>query len=151
MQLVRIDHCLFFKNRDRDDTFRHIKIRARESKISTNDGLITLKCFLVSLKIVVFSLGTSLRLSNNTIALYRIEFSLNTRRMTVIGTYSSKLYTLYILYVDVAWTIAAKYINIVSTRWGMSWYDHIHYHPNWQPRWICQSWRGLYVFSYLKS
>ena len=42
------------------------------------------------------SLGTSLSISNNTITLYRRELSLNTRRMTVIGAYSSKLYTVYI-------------------------------------------------------
>ena len=44
------------------------------------------------------SLRTLLSISNNTITLYRREFSLNIRGMTVIGTYSSKLDTvLYIL------------------------------------------------------
>ena len=38
-------------------------------------------------------IGTSLSISNNTITLFRREFSLNIRRMTVFGTYSSKLYT----------------------------------------------------------
>ena len=39
------------------------------------------------------SLDTSLSISNNTITLYRREFSLNKTKMTVIGTYSSRLYT----------------------------------------------------------
>ena len=50
MHPVRVDHCLFFINRD--DTSRQIKIRPRESKIKRNDGLITLKYIPVSMKIV---------------------------------------------------------------------------------------------------
>ena len=96
------------------------------------------------------SFGTSLLIiiPNNTITLYGRELSLNIMRMTVIGTYrySSKL---YILHFGVAWTIAAQSINIASIRWD----DHMHHHPNWQPRWISahRSSKGFYVFSYLKS
>ena len=63
MHLVRIDHCLFFMNRD--NTFLQIMIRAREAKIKKKiDGLITLntlilKCMPVSMKIVFF-MGVSL-------------------------------------------------------------------------------------------
>ena len=104
MQLVRVDPCLFFNKRD--NTFLQIMIRAREAKIKKNTGLITLKCIPVSMKIVFdvlawsahqslvrkwCSLGTSLSISNNTITLYRREFSLSIhdiRRISVIGKYS---------------------------------------------------------------
>ena len=105
MHSVRVDHFFFI---DRDDTFSQIKIIARESMFKKNDGSITLECIPVSMKIVFLwvslnrtpihgykccSLGTSLGTSNNTITLYIRDFSLNIRRITVIGTYSSKLYT----------------------------------------------------------
>ena len=57
MQLVRVDHCLFFIKRY--NTFLQIMIRARKAKIEKNDGLITLKCISVSMKIV-FCIGVSL-------------------------------------------------------------------------------------------
>ena len=50
MHPVRVDHCLFFKNRD--DTFRQKNITPGESEFKKNDGLITLKCIPVSMKIV---------------------------------------------------------------------------------------------------
>ena len=56
MQLVRVDHCLFFI--ERDNTFLQIMIRAREAKIKKNDGLITPKCMPVSMKIF-FCIGVS--------------------------------------------------------------------------------------------
>ena len=88
-------------------------IRAREAKIfKKNDGLITLnililKCITVFMKIVFLwvlawsahpslvrkccGLGTSLNISSSTI-------SLNRRRITVIGTYSSKLHVYKCMY-----------------------------------------------------
>ena len=124
MHLARINHCLFFNNGN--NTFLQIMIRPREAKNKIKKyGLITLKYIIVYMKIVfswVLSwsahpslvrkccrLRTSLSISNNTITLYRREFLLNIRRMTVIGTYSSKLDTVYIiLYVGLSGTIAAQ-------------------------------------------
>ena len=91
-----------------------IKARGAKNKNKKKDGFITLKYIIVYMKIVFLwvlswsahpslvrkccSLRTSLSISNNTITLYRREFSLNIRGMTVIGTYSSKLDTvLFIL------------------------------------------------------
>ena len=58
MHLIRVDHCLFFINRE--DTFCQIKISPKESKIKKKDGLITLKCIPVSMKIVHLSMVVAL-------------------------------------------------------------------------------------------
>ena len=50
MHLIRVDHCLFFINRN--NTFLQMMIRAREAKIKEKNGLITLKYIPVSMKIV---------------------------------------------------------------------------------------------------
>ena len=101
MYLIRADYCLFFQ----------YAIRAMKDNILQNYGLITRKCIPVSKKIVFlwalpfsahpslecssFSTSLLISISNNTITLYGRELSLNKRRMTVIGTYLSKLYILH--------------------------------------------------------
>ena len=128
MHLVRINHCLFFINQN--IAFLQIIIIARGAKNKIKkDGLITLKYIKVYMKIVFLwvlswsaypslvrqycsfrtSLSISLTTPSHFIDTDRREFSLNIRRMTVIGTYSLKLDTVYIiLYVGVGGTIAAQ-------------------------------------------
>ena len=117
MHLVRADYCLFFK----------YMIRAMKDNILQNYGLNSKmypsfyeNClFLWALpfsahpSLECSSCRTSLliSISNSTITLYGRELSLDKRRVTVIGTYLSKL---YILHFGVASTIASQSVNQYS-------------------------------------
>ena len=83
------------------------------------------------------SLRTLLSISNNTITLYRREFSLNIRGMTVIGTYSSKLDTvLYILCWHSTYPAMKQVLSYITYN-NMEWVILLHWISSFKGRKRC--------------